>query len=137
MCCSTPADIYLLLKSSDLIQHDLDSIRAYASGDIEEKAEDEEEDEEEEEEGRVDRAGARDMKIELVLRSFVEMNPSREMRCFVRQNMLLGEFLSSVLLYISLPRDELLVRIIKLTYQVYLSVIRTTTTTYNLLKIDN
>lgn len=31
------------------------------------------------------------MKVELVLRSFVEMNPSRELRCFVRHNMLLGK----------------------------------------------
>lgn len=31
------------------------------------------------------------LRIELVLRRFVDMNPSREMRCFVRNNTLIGE----------------------------------------------
>jgi hypothetical protein len=79
LCCSTPADIYLLLKSSDLIQHDLDPSRAYDSlGAHEEDLVD------------TQPESRGDMKIELVLRSFVEMNPSREFRCFVRRNILLG-----------------------------------------------
>lgn len=84
LCCSEAADVHLLLKSSDLIQHDLDPIRAYASGAEEPEVHDP---------ASLSRDGhpARNMKVELVLRSFVEMNPSREMRCFVRQNILLGE----------------------------------------------
>lgn len=77
LCCSTPADVYLLLKSSDLIQHDLDSERAYEGVTIGIEAASE-------------LAGSRGMRIELVLRSFMEMNPSREVRCFVRNDILLG-----------------------------------------------
>jgi hypothetical protein len=32
------------------------------------------------------------MKIELVLREHVDMNPAREVRCFVRDDVLLGEW---------------------------------------------
>ena len=30
------------------------------------------------------------MKIELVLKEYIDVNPSREMRCFVRNNVLIG-----------------------------------------------
>lgn len=69
--CTSPADVYLLLKSSDFVQHDIDPARAYEAA-----------------------AAAPDSapldRIELVLKKFVEMNPSREVRCFVRDNILLG-----------------------------------------------
>ncbi|TXT08823.1 hypothetical protein VHUM_02951 [Vanrija humicola] len=72
--CIAPDDVYLLLKSSDFIQHDLDADRAY--------------------EGCVGvDAGAErppEPRIELVLKKFVELNPAREVRCFVRDNVLLA-----------------------------------------------
>ena len=74
--CTSPADIYLLLKSSDFISHGLDPVRAYATG--EEIPEESEE---------PDRSG---LKVELVLKEYQDVNPSREMRCFVRENVLIG-----------------------------------------------
>ncbi|KJE01852.1 cytoplasmic protein [Cryptococcus gattii NT-10] len=68
--CSSPADIYLLLKSSDFISHDLDNERAYS--------------------GTQDPQIEENPKIELVLKKFESLNPSREIRCFVRNNMLVG-----------------------------------------------
>ncbi|KAL0240680.1 hypothetical protein I308_106479 [Cryptococcus tetragattii IND107] len=68
--CSSPADIYLLLKSSDFISHDLDNKRAYS--------------------GAQDPQIEENPKIELVLKKFESLNPSREIRCFVRNNMLVG-----------------------------------------------
>ena len=75
--CTTPADIYLLLKSSDFISHGIDPSTAYASGHGEEEG-----------------AQLR-VRIELVLKRFVEIHPSREFRCFVRDNRLLGMSSSS------------------------------------------
>ncbi len=66
--CTTPADIYLLLKSSDFIAHDLDPGTAYQGCDDEDK----------------------EVRLELVLKRSVEINPAREMRCSVRENVLLG-----------------------------------------------
>ena len=71
----TSDDVFLLLKSSDIVQHDLDPARAYASGSEEAGPEATVEDE---------------IKVELVLKAFVEINPSRELRCFVRDNVLIG-----------------------------------------------
>lgn len=70
--CISPDDVYLLLKSSDFIQHDLDAERAY--------------------EGCVGAENPPEPRIELVLKKFVELNPAREVRCFVRDNILLGEW---------------------------------------------
>lgn len=69
---TSPADIYLLLKSSDFVQHDLDPPRAYEGVDSSEVP------------------AAAEVKIELVLKKFEDMNPSREVRCFVRDDILLG-----------------------------------------------
>lgn len=63
--------MYLLLKSSDFISHDIDHERAYSGvqdPQVEEKP-----------------------KIELVLKKFESLNPSREVRCFVRNNVLVGK----------------------------------------------
>lgn len=65
--------MYLLLKSSDFVAHDTDPSRVY------EHVEDEDQG---------------DWKLELVLKKWYDMNPSREFRCFVRDNVLLGEFMS-------------------------------------------
>ncbi|KAL1405873.1 hypothetical protein Q8F55_007552 [Vanrija albida] len=70
--CISPDDVYLLLKSSDFIQHDLDPERAY-EGCV-----------------GVDAAALPEPRIELVLKKFVELNPAREVRCFVRDNILLA-----------------------------------------------
>ncbi|KAK4689683.1 hypothetical protein P7C73_g418, partial [Tremellales sp. Uapishka_1] len=67
---TTPADVYLLLKSSDFVSFDVDPERVYCDCD--------------------DAEGDEELKIELVLRNFVQMNPSRELRCFVRDNRLIG-----------------------------------------------
>ncbi|WVW85072.1 hypothetical protein I302_107108 [Kwoniella bestiolae CBS 10118] len=69
--CTSPSDVYLLLKSSDFISHDLDPQRAYAGCDEEAQ-------------------GGSRPKLELVLKRFLDVNPSREIRCFVRNNTLIG-----------------------------------------------
>lgn len=75
--CSSPADVYLLLKSSDFISHGLDPARAYEG--TEASGGDERENHEKPE-----------MKIELVLKKYVQVNPAREVRCFVRNDILIG-----------------------------------------------
>lgn len=66
--CTSPADVYLLLKSSDLVSHGIDPSRAYepatSAGPV--------------------------VPIELVLRKYIPINPSMEFRCFVRHNLLIG-----------------------------------------------
>lgn len=68
--CATPNDIYLLLKSSDFITHDLE----HAFDDC---AED-------------DRLSQKDIKYCLVLRKWFKVNPSCEFRCFVRDRRIIG-----------------------------------------------
>jgi hypothetical protein len=69
--CTSPADIYLLLASSDFIPNDLDSAIAY--------------------EGCTPLGSpSSPIKVEMVLRSYVLIDPAREFRCFVRNNVLLG-----------------------------------------------
>ncbi|KAJ7601078.1 D123-domain-containing protein [Mycena floridula] len=68
--CTSPADVYLLLKSSDFVNHDL-SIDTVFDGC-----------EPEESEVQYD--------LQLVLRKWYEIDRSRELRCFVRQHRLLG-----------------------------------------------
>jgi hypothetical protein len=40
-----------------------------------------------------ERGRGRGMKIELVLKDYIQVNPAREVRCFVRRNILIGKFL--------------------------------------------
>lgn len=70
--CRTPGDIYLLLKSSDFITHDL------------EHAFDETISEQD------DKTTAESIPYQLVLRKAFDMNPSVEFRCFVRNRRLLA-----------------------------------------------
>jgi hypothetical protein len=63
--CRTPNDIYLLLKSSDFVTHDLE----HAFDDCD---------------------GQADVPYHLVLRKSFNMNPSLEFRCFVRHRKLLA-----------------------------------------------
>ncbi len=68
--CSTPNDIYLLLKSSDFVTHDL----AHAFDDT------------------ADQSTSPDPEIayHLVLRKWINLNPSVEFRCFVRNRQLIA-----------------------------------------------
>ncbi|KAF6757482.1 cytoplasmic protein [Ephemerocybe angulata] len=76
--CTTPADVYMLLKSSDFVSNDLseesvfehcDDPDPHASGGSPPPPE---------------------YALELVLRKWYSVNPSREMRCFVRAGRLVG-----------------------------------------------
>lgn len=70
--CTSPADIYLLLKSSDFIQHDLDPLLVFEGTEGNENV---------------------PYELELVLRKWYAVKQSRELRCFVRRERLLGVFL--------------------------------------------
>ena len=70
--CATPNDIYLLLKSSDFVTHDLE--HAFDGC------------EEEEEESLT----KENIKYVLVLRKWFKFNPSCEFRCFVRERRVIG-----------------------------------------------
>lgn len=78
--CTSPADVYLLLKSSDFITHGTDPSTAYEGVEDDESRTPSEAS-----------VSSRGMKIELVLKEYIQVNPAREARCFVRNNMLLGE----------------------------------------------
>jgi len=67
--CATPNDIYLLLKSSDFVTHDLE----HAFDDCED-----------------DEALKEDINYVLVLRKWFKVNPSCEFRCFVRERRVVG-----------------------------------------------
>lgn len=78
--CHNPADIFLLLKSSDFIAHDL----AHAYEDCSDAAP----------EGcPKDEAGVqrRPKTVQLILRKWFDLAPSMEFRCFVRDNELVGK----------------------------------------------
>lgn len=68
--CRTPNDIYLLLKSSDFVTHDL----AHAFDDTVDQDSDTEQ----------------EIPYHLVLRKWITLNPSVEFRCFVRDRRLVG-----------------------------------------------
>ncbi|KAH8102611.1 D123-domain-containing protein [Cristinia sonorae] len=71
--CTSPADVYLLLKSSDFVLHDLDTDSVFdgvesVSGD----------------------RPSHPYELELVLRKWYPVDRSRELRCFVRREMIIG-----------------------------------------------
>lgn len=70
--CATANDIYLLLKSSDFITHDLE----HAFDDTDPKSDTE--------------IMQENIKYVLVLRKWFKVNPSCEFRCFVRERMVVG-----------------------------------------------
>lgn len=72
--CSAPADVYILLKSSNFISHDLEPTTLF--------------------EGCTDAHHASAPIIELTLRKWFTIDPSRELRCFVRGGQLIGMFTS-------------------------------------------
>lgn len=67
--CTSPADVYLLLKSSDFISHDLDPALAFDGCSVDASEEHE---------------------LELVLKKWYAVDHGREFRCFVRNETLLG-----------------------------------------------
>ncbi|KAF9472111.1 D123-domain-containing protein [Pholiota conissans] len=80
--CFTPADVYLLLKSSDFITHDLSRERVFEGV---------------EEAGETETISAEEVRkskpayeLELVLRKWYSVDRGREVRCFVREGVLLG-----------------------------------------------
>lgn len=69
--CISPSDVYLLLKSSDFVQHDIDPELVF--------------------DGIDDTAVEHDQyELELVLRKWYPVDRSREVRCFVRRETLIG-----------------------------------------------
>ncbi|KAG1788856.1 D123-domain-containing protein [Suillus plorans] len=69
--CTSPSDVYILLKSSDFISHDL-SIDAVFEG------------------CQCDSLNPPSYQLELVLRKWYPIDRSREFRCFVREGRLIG-----------------------------------------------
>jgi hypothetical protein len=69
--CTSPSDVYLLLKSSDFISHDLSRDSVFEGCDYSEPL---------------------SYDIELVLRKWYQIDRSRELRCFARQDILLGMY---------------------------------------------
>ena len=76
--CRTPNDIYLLLKSSDFVTHDLEHA-------LDDCAEDQSADEKSDVYEDI-----KQIPYQLVLRKFIQLNPSVEFRCFVRRRKLLA-----------------------------------------------
>jgi hypothetical protein len=73
MRCTSPADVYLVLKASDFIQHDLLPSSAFEGvNDLE--------------------SNSNPISLELVLRKWYSFDRSREVRCFVRDGMFIGAF---------------------------------------------
>lgn len=68
--CISPEDVYMLLKSSDFISHDIERDRVF--------------------EGCRPPSQEVSYELELVLRKWYHLDPSREFRCFVRRRKLIG-----------------------------------------------
>jgi len=75
--CRTPNDIYLLLKSSDFVTHDLEHAFDDCDSNDEQGSNDVAED-------------IKKIPYVLALRKWVQLNPSVEFRCFVRRRQLVG-----------------------------------------------
>ena len=71
MKCTSPSDVYMLLKSSDFVLHDLDRAHVFEGCDT--IGED-----------------LPPYHLELILRKWYPVDRSRELRCFVRRERLLG-----------------------------------------------
>lgn len=93
MRCYSTTDLFLLLKSSDYINHDM-----YHAFD---------------EANDFDKSNSPKFELELVLRKWVDMNPSMEFRCFVRERQLIAISQRDLNYYSFLDeiRDEILEKI--------------------------
>ena len=90
--CTAPADVYLLLKSSDFVSHDLDEGAVFAECD-----DDVVDGGEGESKGPSGEGGEEPYALELVLRKWYAVDRARELRCFVRGDRLVGVFLFPLL----------------------------------------
>ncbi|TFK40581.1 D123-domain-containing protein, partial [Crucibulum laeve] len=72
--CTTPAEVYLLLKSSDFITHDINPDTVFEGCNIESLPE----------------TQRPKYELELILRKWYPVDRSRELRCFVRENKLIA-----------------------------------------------
>lgn len=70
--CTAPSEVYTLLKSSDFVLHDLNQDDVFEGCDS-------------------DTVARPHYDLELVLRKWYPVDRSRELRCFVRREILLGE----------------------------------------------
>ncbi|ODN74098.1 hypothetical protein L202_07558 [Cryptococcus amylolentus CBS 6039] len=104
--CTTPSDIYLLLKSSDFVTHDIDPITAHSGLDANDLA-----------------LGIKP-KIELVLKKFESLNPSREVRAFVRENVLVGVSQRDMNFYDHLQPQEIRDKVVNTVREFWLDEIR-------------
>jgi len=75
MQCNSPNEVYLLLKSSNFITHDLE--HAFDGCDSDSASDS-------------DKLTINDIPYHLVLRKWIQLNPSVEFRCFVRRRKLIG-----------------------------------------------
>ncbi|KAG8712994.1 hypothetical protein FRC09_019233 [Ceratobasidium sp. 395] len=93
--CTSPADVYLLLKSSDFAMHDLDEARVF-EGCVDQTLHLGEPDANRLNEAAVEIPSSNseenqsEYKLELVLKKWYEVERSREVRCFIRDNNLLA-----------------------------------------------
>lgn len=98
--CQTPADVYLLLKSSDFVAHDLD--HAF-EGCLDEPCEEIDQITTAIEEVDLESTPSSqdsDFTFELVLKKWFDMPRSQEWRCFVRDRQLIGTFLFSLVAWV-------------------------------------
>lgn len=75
--CQSPSDVYLLLKSSDFVQHDVDIEQVFEG--IEDT------------DTSPNNSSLPPYELELVLRKWYPVDRSREVRCFVRRETLIGQ----------------------------------------------
>lgn len=77
--CTSPADVYLFLKSSDFVTHDLSPETVFEGCSLEDDR------------PHDAKSDARSQyEIELVLKKWFAIDKSRELRCFVRDDSLIG-----------------------------------------------
>lgn len=80
--CTSPADVFLFLKSSDFISHDIDSSLVFEGCIWPEGST---------QAGSAPLSPPPHYELELVLKKWYVIETSRELRCFVRDNCLIGE----------------------------------------------
>ena len=83
--CTSPSDVYILLKSSDFVTHDTDTVNVF-SGCVDLKPGEEES----------------HYELELILRKWYSIERNREVRCFVRNRRLIGESFFSCIRHVSM-----------------------------------
>lgn len=74
--CTCPADVYILLKSSDFVSGDVDRTLLFEG---------------------CEEAPEEDYQLEMILRKWYPFETSREVRCFVRNGMLIGRSHTQIL----------------------------------------